>query len=228
MTGDAPRTALNRYEQFTTELDGLPIHFLQVRSPQDDALPLVMTPWLAGFDHRVLEGDRAVDGPGRPRGRPSGRLPPRVPLAAGIRFQRQARGAWVGRAADRLGAWAQLMARLGYSRYGAQGGDWGSAVTMALAGVDAEHLAGIHVNMALADPKALGGLGELTEGEQAALASFAHYAQWDAGYSTQQSTRPQTVGYGLVDSPAALCGWIVEKFWSWMDCDGRPRERAHP
>ena len=76
------------------------------------------------------------------------------------------------------------MARLGYSRYGAQGGDWGAAVTMALAGVDADHLAGIHVNMALADPQALGGLGELSEGEQAALASFAHYAEWDSGYST--------------------------------------------
>jgi pimeloyl-ACP methyl ester carboxylesterase len=119
-------------------------------------------------------------------------------------------------------AWAELMSRLGYSRYGAQGGDWGAAITMALGGAASEALAGIHLNMPLADPAALGGLGELTEREQSALASFARYNEWDSGYSKQQSTRPQTVGYGLVDSPAGLCGWIVEKFWSWTDCDGHP------
>ena len=85
-----------------------------------------------------------------------------------------------------------------------------------------DRLAGIHVNMPLADPAALGTLGELTDREQAGLASFARYRKWDSGYSQQQSTRPQTVGYGLVDSPAGLCAWIVEKFWSWTDCQGHP------
>jgi pimeloyl-ACP methyl ester carboxylesterase len=93
---------------------------------------------------------------------------------------------------------------------------------MAMGTTGSPALAGVHLNLPLADPAALASLGELTESEQAALASFAHYNRWDSGYSKQQSTRPQTVGYGLVDSPAGLCGWIVEKFWSWTDCDGHP------
>jgi pimeloyl-ACP methyl ester carboxylesterase len=123
---------------------------------------------------------------------------------------------------DRIArAWAELMGRLGYRRYGAQGGDWGAAVTTSLGHQDAEHLAGIHLNMpvALPDPASM---GDLDEAEQAALAALAHYDRWDSGYSKQQSTRPQTLGYGLVDSPAGQCAWIVEKFWSWTDCDGDP------
>jgi pimeloyl-ACP methyl ester carboxylesterase len=86
---------------------------------------------------------------------------------------------------------------------------------------DVEHLAGIHLNMpvALPDPASM---GDLSETEQAALAALTHYDKWDSGYSKQQSTRPQTLGYGLVDSPAGECAWIVEKFWSWTDCDGDP------
>ena len=82
------------------------------------------------------------------------------------------------------------------------------------------HSAGIHLNMPLAFPPA--GMTEPTPEEQAALESMEHYQKWDSGYSKQQSTRPQTLGYGLVDSPAGQLAWIVEKFWSWMDCDGHP------
>ena len=113
------------------------------------------------------------------------------------------------------------MARLGYERYGAQGGDWGAAVTSNLGQQDLEHVAGIHLNMCVAVPDR-STFGELTEAEQAALAALKHYQDWDSGYSKQQSTRPQTVGYGLVDSPAGQCAWIVEKFWAWTDCDGHP------
>jgi pimeloyl-ACP methyl ester carboxylesterase len=86
---------------------------------------------------------------------------------------------------------------------------------------DPQHCAGIHLNMpiALPDPETL---GDLTEREKSAMASMEHYQQWDSGYSKQQSTRPQTVGYGLVDSPTAQAAWILEKFWSWTDCDGHP------
>jgi len=213
--------ALNGIEQFRTELDGLPIHFMHARSPHEHALPLVIT---HGWPGSVLEFFKVIGpltDPTAHGGEAGDAFHVVCPSLPGYGFSgKPATPGWnVERIAS---AWAQLMARLGYPRYGAQGGDWGAMVTTALAGVDAEHLAGIHVNMALADPKELGALGELSEGEQASLASFAHYARWDAGYSTQQSTRPQTVGYGLVDSPAALCGWIVEKFWSWMDCDGHP------
>ncbi|MCC7483277.1 MAG: alpha/beta hydrolase [Hyphomicrobiales bacterium] len=93
---------------------------------------------------------------------------------------------------------------------------------MRLAQLDAEHLAGIHLNMPRAAPAALKALGELTAAEQAALDTLRHYRRWEAGYSTQQATRPQTLGYGLVDSPAAQCAWIVEKFFAWTDCDGHP------
>jgi pimeloyl-ACP methyl ester carboxylesterase len=116
-------------------------------------------------------------------------------------------------------AWDQLMARLGYPRYAAQGGDWGAQVTTALAMRHPDHLAGIHLNMVIAFPDPS---DELTEREQAAMASVGYYDRWDSGYSKEQSTRPQTVGYGLVDSPAGLCAWIVEKFWAWTDCDGDP------
>jgi pimeloyl-ACP methyl ester carboxylesterase len=117
-------------------------------------------------------------------------------------------------------AWDQLMARLGYPRYAAQGGDWGAQVTTALGMNHPEHLAGIHLNMPIAFPPP--GATDLTEREQAALATISHYNTWESGYFKEQSTRPQTVGYGLADSPAALCAWIVEKFWAWTDSDGDP------
>ena len=112
------------------------------------------------------------------------------------------------------------MTRLGYDRYGAQGGDWGAAVTTAI-GHNLGHCIAIHVNMPIALPPAEG-LDNPSAEEQRALAAWAHYEEWDSGYSKQQSTRPQTLGYGLVDSPVGQLAWIVEKFWSWMDCDGHP------
>ncbi len=117
-------------------------------------------------------------------------------------------------------AWDTLMTRLGYDRYGAQGGDWGAAVTTQI-GRNVGSCVGIHVNMPIAQPPAEG-IGEMTEDLQAALARIDYYRKWDSGYMKQQSTRPQTVGYGLVDSLSVNWRWIVEKFWSWMDCDGHP------
>src|SRR6202043_3876565 len=106
-------------------------------------------------------------------------------------------------------------------RYGAQGGDWGGAVTTTIGrNAGDNHCVGIHLNMPLAFPPA--GMTKPTPEEQAALESMKQYQKWDSGYSKQQSTRPQTLGYGLVDSPAGQLAWIVEKFWSWMDCDGHP------
>ncbi len=113
------------------------------------------------------------------------------------------------------------MRRLGYGRYVAQGGDWGAMVTTWIGIQDPEHCAGIHLNMPIAfpDPDTM---NNLTEREQSALAGVKHYEDWDSGYSKQQSTRPQTLGYGLTDSPAGQAAWILEKFWSWTDCDGNP------
>ncbi len=103
----------------------------------------------------------------------------------------------------------------------AQGGDWGAGVTTCIGIQDPEHCAGIHVNMPRAPPDPAT-MNDLTEREQSALAGMKHYQDWDSGYSKQQSTRPQTVGYGLADSPAGQAAWILEKFWAWTDCDGHP------
>ena len=118
-------------------------------------------------------------------------------------------------------AWDALMTRLGYERYVAQGGDWGAAVTTSIGMQNLGHCIGIHVNMPSARPKQES-LANPTEREQIALAGAKHYQDWDSGYSKQQSTRPQTLGYGLVDSPIGQAAWILEKFWSWTDCQGHP------
>jgi pimeloyl-ACP methyl ester carboxylesterase len=118
-------------------------------------------------------------------------------------------------------AWSELMHGLGYNRYGAQGGDWGAAVTTSIGQLDVEHVAGIHLNMPIAAPDQ-STFGDLSDTEKAALDGLAHYQNWDSGYSKQQSTRPQTLGYGLVDSPTGQLAWIVEKFWAWTDCNGHP------
>src|SRR5437764_4881551 len=166
---------LNAIPQFRTEIDGLEIHFLHARSPHENALPLLIT---HGWPGSVVEFLKVIE----PLTETFHVVCPSLP---GYGFSDKPNGpGWgVERIAD---AWTVLMSRLGYDRYGAQGGDWGASVTMALAMRAPERLAGIHLNMPLADPSALQAFGELTEREQAALASFAHYNQWDSGYSKQQ------------------------------------------
>ncbi|MGZ7011039.1 MAG: alpha/beta fold hydrolase, partial [Ilumatobacteraceae bacterium] len=117
-------------------------------------------------------------------------------------------------------AWAVLMARLGYDRYFAQGGDWGSAVTRAIGAADAQHCAAIHITLAMGTRPRVE--GEAKPDEQRALDGAEYYQRWDSGYSKLQATRPQTVGYALADSPSGQAAWILEKFWAWTDCDGHP------
>jgi pimeloyl-ACP methyl ester carboxylesterase len=118
-------------------------------------------------------------------------------------------------------AWMQLMTRLGYERYGAQGGDWGTSITTSIGQQDPQRLAGIHLNPPIAAPDP-DTFDDLTESERASLADLERAAARGSGYAEEQTTRPQTIGYGLVDSPVALCAWIVEKFHGWTDCDGHP------
>jgi pimeloyl-ACP methyl ester carboxylesterase len=215
----ATESRLNGFDQFRTELDGLGIHFLHVRSPEPDAFPLVIT---HGWPGSVVEFHKVIGpltDPVAHGGDAADAFHVVCPSLPGYGFSdRPARTGWkVPRIA---GAWAELMARLGYTRYGAQGGDWGASVTTSLPQVDPDHVAGIHLNMVIAFPDP--SMGEFTERELAAIDSFTHYQKEESGYSTQQSTRPQTLGYGLVDSPAAQAAWIVEKFWAWTDCDGHP------
>jgi pimeloyl-ACP methyl ester carboxylesterase len=214
----ARQTYLNSFPQFRTTIDGLAVHFLHVRSPHEGALPLVLTHGWPGSFVEFLEAIGPLTDPAAHGGDPADAFDVVVPSLPGYGFSDKpsAPGWGIRRIAV---AWAELMARLGCRRYGAQGGDWGSAVTLALAQQDAEHLAGVHVNLLRVSP-ARG--SELTGEEQAALDATTHYDTNESGYLHIQSTRPQTLGYGLVDSPAAQCAWILEKFWAWTDTDGDP------
>jgi pimeloyl-ACP methyl ester carboxylesterase len=216
----ASETRLNHFPQFTTEIDGLDIHFVHVRSRHENALPLIMTHGWPGSIvefHKVIEPLANPEARGGSAGDAFHVVCPSLP-GYGFSGKPAAPGWSTAHTAD---AWDQLMTRLGYARYGAQGGDWGAQVTTGLGMRHPEHLVGIHLNMPIAFPDAEQ-QKDMTEREQAAMASIKHYDDWDSGYFKEQATRPQTVGYGLVDSPAGLCAWIVEKFWSWTDSDGDP------
>ena len=211
---------LNRFPQFRTELDGLGIHFVHVRSPQADALPLVIT---HGWPGSIVEFHKVIEplvDPAAHGGDPADAFHVVCPSLPGYGFSdKPAASGWN---VERIGAaWASLMESLGYARYVAQGGDWGSMVTTEVGIQDTEHCAAIHLNMPIAppDPESI---ANATDDEKQALAALDFYQRWDSGYSKQQSTRPQTLGYGLVDSPAGQAAWILEKFFAWTDSDGHP------
>jgi pimeloyl-ACP methyl ester carboxylesterase len=119
------------------------------------------------------------------------------------------------------GAWGQLMAKLGYDRYVAQGGDWGAIITTSMGKTEIDHCACIHLNMPLVAPDP-DTMDDLTEFEKSAIVSGQYYWDWGSGYSKEQSTRPQTLGYGLADSPSGQAAWVMEKYWAWTDCKGHP------
>jgi pimeloyl-ACP methyl ester carboxylesterase len=221
----AAEARFNAFPQFVTEIDGLDVHLLHVRSRHEDALPLIVT---HGWPGSVVEFHGVIDRLVDPTAYGASEddafhvVCPSLPGYAWSGKPSRA-GCGVPKIAE---MWAELMARLRYDRYGAQGGDWGSAVTSALGLLDRDHNVGIHINLVVAVPDAEM-LNDLTPAEKSALDGAAFYDRWDSGYSKQQSTRPQTLGYGLADSPAAQCAWIVEKFYTWTDCDGHP-ENAIP
>ena len=215
----------NAHPQFLTEIDGLDVHFLHVRSPEPNAFPLVITHGWPGSVAEFLHVIAPLTDPAAHGGDPADAFDIVCPSLPGYGFS--GKPAATGWGVDRIGrAWAELMARLGYERYGAQGGDWGSMVTASIGRQDPEHVAGIHLNMPVAAPDA-DTFNDLTPYEQATLADLQRHSKVGTGYSKQQSTRPQTLGYGLADSPAGQCAWIVEKFHEWTDCDGHP-ENAVP
>ena len=211
--------ALNRFDQFTTTIDGLDIHFIHQRSPHPDALPLLITHGWPGSIvefHKVIEPlvDPVVHG-----GSATDAFHVVCPSLPGYGFSGKPTGpGWgVEKIAE---VWDGLMARLGYKRYGAQGGDWGAAVTTQI-GRNGGGCVAIHLNMPIARPT-VEARNNPTAEDKEALAALAYYRRWDSGYSKQQSTRPQTVGYGLADSPVGQLAWIMEKFQAWTDCDGHP------
>lgn len=211
---------LNAWPQFRTGIDGVGIHFVHARSPHEDALPLVIT---HGWPGSVVEFQKVIGpltDPAAHGGDAADAFHVVCPSLPGYGFSdKPARPGWgVERIAD---AWGTLMRRLGYARYVAQGGDWGAMVTTCIGMRDPEGCRAIHLNMPIAPPDPAT-MGDLSDAEKSALAGIQHYQEWDSGYSKEQSTRPQTLGYGLVDSPAGQAAWILEKFHAWTDCQGHP------
>jgi microsomal epoxide hydrolase len=210
---------LNRFEQFLTEIDGQRVHFMHVRSPEPGALPLVITHGWPGSVVEFLDIIGPLTNPRDHGGNAEDAFHVVCPSIPGYGFSGPTRErGWDPERVART--FATLMAGLGYERYGAQGGDWGSMITTQLALVDQQHLAGIHLNMVIALPPDGEDFSTLTENEMAGLASSADYMKNESGYAKIQATKPQTIGYLLDDSPAGLAAWIVEKFRTWSDCEG--------
>jgi pimeloyl-ACP methyl ester carboxylesterase len=213
----AQEARLNRWPHFLTEIDGQQVHFIHARSPEPGALPLVVTHGWPGSVVEFLDVIEPLRDPRAHGGDPADAFHVVVPSLPGYGWS----GPTVepGWDVERVaGAWKELMARLGYERYGAQGGDWGAMVTMRLARADAEHLAGIHLNMLLAFPAE--DAPELSEAEMADVVAAGEFMRTGAAYQEIQGKNPQTLGYGLTDSPAGLAGWIAEKLWAWTHHDG--------
>ncbi|MEQ9396677.1 epoxide hydrolase family protein [Haliea sp.] len=208
---------LNARPQFSTRIQGLDIHFLHCRSPHPDALPLIIS---HGWPGSILEFRHIIDAlvdPVAHGGDPVDAFHLVIPSLPGYGFS--GKPTTTGTSVEVIGRmWGELMARLGYDRYVAQGGDWGSMITQSMGQTETTHCAGIHVNMPIVAPDP-DTMDKLTPQEQGALESMGYYADWDSGYSKQQSTRPQTLGYGLADSPVGQMAWIMEKFYAWTDCE---------
>jgi pimeloyl-ACP methyl ester carboxylesterase len=215
----AEEARLNELAQFRTTIDGQSIHFVHARSRHANARPLLLTHGWPGSIVEFLDVIPRLTDPEAHGGDVADAFHVVAPSLPGYGFSgpTRTRGWDTWRIAR---AFAELMSRLGYARYGAQGGDWGAQVTTRIGAGDAEHCAAIHLNMATVNrpEEAV----PLTEQDQADLAAMQRFQCEESGYANEQSTKPQTVGVALNDSPAGLLAWIVEKFQSWSDCDGHP------
>lgn len=216
---------LNRLPQFTARVGDLDIHFIHAKGKGPKPFPLVMT---HGWPGSVAEFEKILPlltDPGAHGGDPADAFDVVCPSMPGYGFSGHARTR--GMDAERIAAvWADLMRGLGYARFGAQGGDWGSMVSTYLGFRHADVVAGIHLNMVIAFPldESNPMLG-VEEDEAPALMHMAQFLNLETGYQRIQGTKPQTLGYGLNDSPAGLAAWIVEKFRTWSDCGGNVESR---
>ena len=203
----AAEAKLNALPQYKTEIDGLEIHFIHVRSKHEDALPLIMTHGWPGSVIELLETVGPLTDPTAHGAAAQDAFHLVLPSVPGYGFSGEPTelGWWAGRAAK---AWTVLMPRLGYTKYVAQGGDVGAAVTDAMGRLSPEGLVGIHTNLFV---PALGGvMPSDTEEERAAVARIAEFRATGFGYFLEQATRPQTIGYALLDSPVALAAWMLD------------------
>ncbi|MPZ78936.1 MAG: alpha/beta fold hydrolase [Actinophytocola sp.] len=215
----AQEARLNQYPQFTTDIDGQRIHFLHVRSTRPDARPVLLT---HGFPSSVAEFLQLIEPLVDPADGPAFHVV--VPSMPGYAFSTPlaATGWTIGSTAR---AWIELMRRLGYQRYGVHGGDIGGGVSGMVAGLDGEHVIGVHVvtdpltaaNVATFLPGMADRLDENDPVDKVVLDRMAEFKKQGSGYLAIQTSRPQTIGYGLVDSPLLQLAWIAEKFEEWTD-----------
>jgi pimeloyl-ACP methyl ester carboxylesterase len=215
----AQEARLNQLDHFRTTIDGQSIHFVHSRSADPAAFPLLL---IHGWPGSIVEFQDVVPrltGPESYGGQSLDSFHVIAPSLPGYGFSEPPRTAgWdIRRIAH---AFTELMSRLGYARYGAQGGDWGAQVSTRIGVYDPEHCVGLHLNMPIGTPPS--DPGPLSDEEQTDLAEMARFQKLESGYANEQGTKPQTLGVGLNDSPAGLLGWIVEKFRGWSDCDGDP------
>jgi epoxide hydrolase len=208
----AREAALNAFPQFTTTIDELDLHFYHLRSHHEGALPLLLT---HGWPGSVAEFAKVM-GPLVDPPDPADAFHVVAPSLPGFGFSgKPTTPGWgVPRIAD---AWCALMSRLGYDRFVAHGGDWGAIITSRMGEVHADRLIGIHITMPLVDPEP--GDADSDDPRVAdVIAASKHYERTDSAYARVQATKPQTLGYGLTDSPAGQAAWILEKFREWTDC----------
>jgi pimeloyl-ACP methyl ester carboxylesterase len=214
----AQEAAINRFPQFRATVDGVGLHFVHVRGKGSAPLPLVLTHGWPSTFYELLPLVPLLTDPVGHGGDPADAFDLVIPSLPGYGFSDPLKGR--GSANRVPGLWARLMTEvLGYGRFGAHGGDIGAMVANRLALEHPERLVGIHVTRA-AEPYVGPGAAPLTEAEQALLAARARWHEREGGYAHLQRTRPQTLAYGLADSPVGLAAWILEKWWAWSDCGG--------
>src|SRR5438445_5549761 len=210
---------LNAYPQFRTEIDGLGIHFLHARSAHEHARPIILTHGWPGSIVEFLNVIGPLTDPTKHGARPEDAFHVVLPSLPGFGFSdKPTESGWgLPRIAR---AWAQLMRRLGYTDYFAQGGDWGAGVTTWMAKQHVEGLTAIHLNLPILFPPPV--QGEPNQAERATIAQLVAFNDQKSGYAKIQSTRPQTIGYALADSPAGQAAWIYEKLGEWTDSNYEP------
>jgi len=215
----AQEARLNGFAQFLTRIDAQSIHFVHARSAHEDALPLLLVHGWPGSIVEFLDVVPRLTDPEAHGGRAEDAFHVIAPSLPGYGFSEPPREpGWDIRRIAR--AFIELMTRLGYTRYAAQGGDWGAQITTRVAALDPQHCVALHLNMPLAVPPAEP--EPLTAEEQADLAVMGAFQREEGAYAQLQGTKPQTLGMALNDSPAGLLGWIVEKFRTWSDSGGDP------
>lgn len=214
----------NRFPQFLTTVDGQQLHFVHARSPEPDARPLLLTHGWPGSYTEFLDVIGPLSDPRSHGGDPADAFHVVAPSLPGYGFSGPTRelGWDIHRSAR---AFAALMDGLGYRRFFAHGGDWGALLTMSLAGQLPEQAAAVHVTILSVGPPEGADGSELTPDDLTALGEMGEFTTHESGYQAIQGTKPQTLAYGLTDSPAGLAAWITEKFRSWSDCGGDPRRR---